>query len=488
MIRIVCRELVLAASGTITETKLLSFDVADPALEDYLKSASDASLRRVEDGYLVPQAPAVPTPVPPDPSTLLLDVPAGVPVDANLIGFTILHGGESYYTPNMTPEGGAIGGRMLFDWTRQFASWSKVEAARGVYTWGTVASKADYYAARSLKWSLVLTPVSPPYYGGPVKGPPPTEQPYRDYLLNAMRTFWGKGLRAIEICNEPETDNWYGSLGRKPVGNLEIRRVARELSPWARVAKEAAGAYFTEAGNRVEIWGTSSQSMANADPETGLARVFNDPSEAADKAFAGTGFLNGSDGKGGKGAQWLDRFTFHGYPNPTHDSTMLHAHFLKAKAWLAAAGRPALPIVVTEHGVLSDRNPSNGDRATGTFREWKTDNPYTGKTPPFTDRERTRWVLNAFGISAIHGARMLFYGWDERYMGIYGYANGPQGGSPTAALGWVPNHVEIEEKHKILREKLLGKKAFTLWKRDSDGLLTLLVGDARSTATLLALE
>lgn len=494
MVRIICRESIINEAGVLVSTEWKTVDVDDPPLEAYLRAAVPPSRRSIVGGELLDTAPGPdpgpgPSPVPPDPSTLLLDVPAGVPVDENAFGFTVLHGGAAWYSPQMTPEGGATGGRMRFKWSRQFISWSgEVERVPGVYDWSKITARSDYFAQRQLLWSVVLTPVAPSHYGGPLRGPAPTEEPYRKVLASLFSTFWSKGLRAIEICNEPETDNWYGSLGRKPANATEIRRVARELSPWARVAREAAVAYFAATGNRVEVWASSSQSMADASPTTGLARIFNDPSPAANTAYGGLGFLNGPDGKGGTAARWLDRFTFHGYPNPTHDGTLLHAHFLKAKGWLAAAGVPALPIVVTEHGVLSDRNPANGNKASGAFREWKTDAPYTGKAPPFTAQEQVRWLLNAFAVSAIHGARLIWYAWDEQYMGIYGWANGAQGGSATAPLGWVPSHPELELKYAALRTALVGHRVFSLWRRNSDGLFTILVGDARETAILIPLE
>ena len=493
-VRLICKEHILNSTEEIVvDAEWKTFDVSHQALHDYL-SATGVQRQVVGaealDAALPPIEPPPSTgggPVPPGPVTLLYDVAEGVPVDENAFGFSVLHAGMPYYTAQMTPEGGPSAGRMLFRWSRQFGSWTEIEKTPGVYTWSTVEGAA-YLGQRGIHWVLVLTPVAPQaIYNSPLRGPAGSEEPYKKLAKAAYAHFWDMGMRAHEICNEPETENWYGSLGHKPANDNERRQTARELSMWARVAKEAANEYHAATGRRVEVWASASQSMANADPSTGLARVFNDPSAAANTLYGGAGFLNGPDGKGGIGAQWLDRFSFHGYPNPTHDGTLLHAHFLKAKNWLKGVGRESLPMVVTEHGVLSARNPALGDKSDGSMREWKTDNPYTGKLPAFSNAERCRWVLNAFAISAIHGARMIWYAWDERYMGIFGYANGPQGGSATAVLGWVPNHLEIEVKYKALREKMIGRKIFSLWKGE-DGLLTVLVGAERASGELIALE
>lgn len=494
MLRIIC-ENVLVSLDDVERVDFSTIDITSPELEAHLKAVTPPFRRRIigvtEIVAPIPQPEPEPEPEPiPSPvnATLLYDVPEGALVDENVFGFTLLHAGKTYYTPNMTPDGGATGGRMTFKWSRTFISWSgNVEKVQGVYDWSSIDKQADYFAAHGIHWSLVLTPVAPSFYSVGLRGPASTEAPYKSVLKAAYARYWAKGLRAHEICNEPETDNWYGALGRKPAGALEIRRVARELSPWARVASEAASEYFATSGNKVEIWASSSQSMADASSTTGLARVFNDPSAAANSQYGGTGFLNGSDGKGGVGVKWLDRFTFHGYPNPTHDGTLLHAHFLKAKAWLAAAGRPDLPMVVTEHGMLSARDPNNGDKSNGQWREWKTDNPLTGKAPAVTAQEQMRWVLNAFAVSAIHKARMIWYAWDERYMGIFGFANGPLGGSPTSQLGWIPAHLELEAKYKALREKLIGKRIFSLWKQ-TNGALVILVGTTQAQSELIILE
>ena len=148
MIRVICEEVHFSDDG-VNRVSFATVDVEDAALETYLKGVQPPFQRRIIGSHFLNESAPGPNPVPDD-AVLIYDVPAGVPVDENVFGFTVLHGGESYYSPNMTPEGGAVGGRMAFHWTRQFASWSKVEAAKGIYTWGTVANKANYFAERSL--------------------------------------------------------------------------------------------------------------------------------------------------------------------------------------------------------------------------------------------------------------------------------------------------------------------------------------------------
>lgn len=429
---------------------------------------------------------------------VLVDSQAGITVDEDVFGWTILHGGQSYFSADLTPEGGAKGGKMTFKWSRMFADWNLVEKSIGKYDWTSggavgknVQGRADYFAARDLSWVMVLDPGRhPAFYNGYSHGPPSNEDSYRNYITAALNQFVSKGVRAVEMSNEPESGGWWGTLGRKPQGAIELRRAARELSPWARVAKEAVNAYNAAHGTRIEVWGCASQSMADPRPETGLARNWNDASAQANQLFKGPGFLNGPDGKTGIAIDWLDRFTFHGYPSPSDDYSMLPGLFLKAKSWLKAAGKPDIPMVVTENGVVSFRFDQRTNKGDGVHREWKTDDPYTGGKSPMTELERTRWLLTSFGIAAAYQARMIYYAWDEASMGVYGYNNGRNSGSPTAPLGWLPEHAKIETKYNALRNLLLTppNKIFQLRKRLSDKQFSLLVGPDRGSATFYPLE
>lgn len=429
---------------------------------------------------------------------VLVDSQAGITVDENVFGWSILHGGQSYSSANLTPEGGAKGGKMTFKWSRMFADWNLVEKSPGQYDWTSggavgknVQGRADYFAARNLSWVLVLEPGRhPAFYNGSPHGPPSNEDAYRNYVTAALNQFVGKGLRAIEMSNEPESGGWWGTLGHKPQGAIELRQAAREQAPWARVAKETVNAYNAAHGTRIEVWGCGCQSMADPRLETGLARNWCDPSPQANQLFKGPGFLNGPDGKGGTAIDWLDRFSFHGYPSPSDDYSLLPGLFLKARSWLKAAGKPDLPMAVTEHGVASFRFNEKTNKGDLKHREWKTDAPYTGGKSPMTELERARWVLTAFGIAAAYQARMIYYAWDEARMGIYGYNNGPNSGSPTAALGWLPEHEKIETKYNALRTLLLTprNRIFQLRERLSDKQFSLLVGPDRNSATFYPLE
>lgn len=429
---------------------------------------------------------------------VLVDSPTGITVDEDVFGWSILHAGQSYASSEITPEGGAKGGRMTFKWSRMFADWKLVEKSPGNFDWTSggavgknVQARADSFAARNLSWVMVLEPGRhPAFYNGFDHGPPSNEEAYRNYVTAALNQFVSKGLRAVEMSNEPESGGWWGTLGHKPQGPIELRQAAREQSPWARVAKEAVSAYNAAHGTRIEVWGCGCQSMANPQPETGLARIWCDPSAQANQSFKGPGFLNGPDGKTGTAVDWLDRFSFHGYPSPSDDYSLLPGLILKAKSWVKAAGKPDLPLVVTEHGVASFRFNEKTNKGDGSHREWKTDAPYTGGKSPMTELERTRWVLTSFGVAAAYQTRMIYYAWDEARMGIYGYNNGPGGGSRKAALGWLPEHEKIETRYNALRNLLLTprNKIYQLRKRQSDKQFSLLVGPDRNSATVFPLE
>lgn len=414
------------------------------------------------------QGPAVPVPQPvpdyvPPPadssSVVLFTADSPQPIRSDLFGMTVLHAGQSYYSKLNTPDPG--GQRLPIHFSRQFLHWSLVEQTPGVYDFARSGSgqnmlgRAQWFKMFGIPWVGVVNPghhpnFYPGYKGGPLNDP----APYAAYIAKVIETFAPLGLVALELANEPESGSWWGTLGAAPVASPQIRQSARELAPWARHAKAA----IRSTGLPIELWGPACQSMATADPGSGLAAVFCDPGVKPYFATFGKCFTDGDDGAGGMGIDHIDRFSWHGYPSPLTDPTLLIAHHNKARAWIAKVGRGSMPMVVSEHGVVS----------TAGKPLWKT----------LTDKQRERWVLNAYGCAAALDTRVIFYAWDETDMGIYG-AGGP-----------VPNEAAITRKVNALLAKFAvpGMRVFEVRSGATDGQLQLLLGTTRENALPYALD